>query len=147
MKYRFIEEHREAYKIKSMCEVLKVSRSGYYAWGTRQPSLRHRGNEELLRQIREIHTQSRGLYGSPRIAAELKKQGVQCGKNRVARIMKEHSIGAAVKKRRFRRTTDSRHPYALASNLLIDQSQTEGVWASDIRVSGSIHEPDGSLAR
>ena len=73
MKYRFIEEHGEAHKIKSMCEVLKVSRSGYYAWERRQPSLRQRGNEELLRQIREIHTQSRSLYGSPRIAAELKK--------------------------------------------------------------------------
>jgi putative transposase len=132
MKYRFIEEHREAHKIKSMCGVLKVSRGGYYAWETRQPSLRQRGNEELLRQIWEIHTQSRGLYGSPRIAAELKKQGVRCGKNRVARIMREHSIWAAVKKRRFRRTTDSRHPYALASNLLINRSQTEGVWASDI---------------
>ena len=132
MKYRFIEEHREAHKIKSMCEVSKVSRSGYYAWETREPSLRQRGNEELLRQIREIHTQSRRLYGSPRIVAELKKQGVRCGKNRVARIMREHSIWAAVKKRRFRRTTDSRHNYALASNLLIERSQTEGVWASDI---------------
>ena len=117
MKYRFMEEHRETYKIKSMCEVLKVSRSGYYAWKTRQPSTRQKDNEELLRHIREVHTQSRRLYGSPRIAAELKKQGFGCGKNRVARIMREHSIGAEVKKRRFRRTTDSRHPYALASNL------------------------------
>ena len=74
--------------------------------------------------------QSRSLYGSLRIAAELKKQGFGCGKNRVARIMKEHSIRAAVKKRRFRRTTDSRYDYALASNLLVERSQTEGVWAS-----------------
>ena len=125
-------EHRERFKIKRMCRVLRVSRSGYYAWGSRQPSLRQRDNEELLRQIREVHTQSRRLYGSPRIAAELKKQGVRCGKNRVARIMREHSIEAAVKKRRFRRTTDSRHDYALASNLLVERSQTEGVWASDI---------------
>jgi transposase InsO family protein len=132
MKYRFIEEHREACKIKSMCEVMKVSRSGYYAWERRQPSLRQRGNEELLRQIREIHHQSRSLYGSPRITAELKRQGYRCGKKRVARIMKEHSIRGAVKKRRFRRTTDSRHPYALASNLLIDRRQVEGVWASDM---------------
>ncbi len=132
MKYQFMEEHREVYKVKRMCEVLKVSRSGYYAWETRQPSQRQRSNEELLRQIREIHAQSRRLYGSPRIAAELKRQGFGCGKNRVARIMKAHSIRADVKKRRFRRTTDSRHPYALASNLLIEQRQTEGIWASDI---------------
>jgi putative transposase len=125
-------EHRERYQIKRMSEVLKVSRSGYYAWERREPSLRQRGNEELLRQIREVHTQSRRLYGSPRVVAELRKQGVRCGKNRVARIMREHSIWAAVKKRRFRRTTDSRHDYALASNLLVERSQTEGVWASDM---------------
>ena len=125
-------EHRESYQIKSMGEVLDVSRSGYYAWKTRQPSTRQRANEELLRQIREVHTQSRRLYGSPRITAELKRQGFRCGKNRVARIMREHSLWAVVKRRRFRRTTDSRHPYALASNLLVGRSQTEGVWASDI---------------
>jgi hypothetical protein len=62
MKYQFIEEHREDYKIKSMCEVLKVSRSGYYAWEIRQPSLRQRGQEELLRQIREIHNQKGFWY-------------------------------------------------------------------------------------
>ena len=71
----------------------------------------------------------RELRGSPWRCNE---QGFKCGKNRVARIMKDHSICAEVKKRRFRRTTDSRHDYALAANLLIDQGQTEGVWASDI---------------
>jgi putative transposase len=132
MTYRFMREYRESYKIKRMCRVLRVSRSGYYAWERREPSLCERDNEELLRQIREVHTQSRRLYGSPRITAELKKQGVRCGKNRVARIMREHSIRGEVKRRRFRRTTDSRHPYALASNLLVERSQTEGVWASDM---------------
>jgi transposase InsO family protein len=132
MKYEFMEEHREAFKRKSMCEVLKVSRSGYYAWRTRQPGRRKKANEELLGRIREIHDQSRRLYGSPRITAELNEEGLRCGKNRVARIMKDNSIRADVKKRRFRRTTDSRHNYALAANLLIGHSQTDGVWASDI---------------
>lgn len=132
MKYKFMEEHRDTYRAKSMCEVLKVSRSGYYAWRTRQPSRRKKANEGLLERIREIHTQSRGLYGSPRITAELNEKGFRCGKNRVVRIMKAHSIRADVKKRRFRRTTDSRHDYALAANMLIDRSQTERVWASDI---------------
>jgi putative transposase len=132
MKYEFIDEHRETYKAKSMCEVLKVSRSGYYAWNTRQPSRRKQANEELLERIKKIHCQSRRLYGSPRITAELNEEGVRCGKNRVARIMKKHSIRAEVKKRRFRRTTDSRHNYTLATNLLVDQRQTKGVWASDI---------------
>jgi transposase InsO family protein len=125
-------EQRERYQIKRMCDVLRVSRSGYYGWERREPSLRERGNEELLRRIREIHTQSRRLYGSPRVVGELRKQGVGCGKNRVARIMREHSIRGEVKRRRFRRTTDSRHDYALASNRLVERSQTEGVWASDM---------------
>jgi putative transposase len=132
MKYEFMEEHREIYKVGSMCEVLKVSRSGYYAWSTRRPSRRQKANEELLERIRRVHSQSRRLYGSPRIAAELNDDGVRCGKNRVARIMKNHSIRADVKKRRFRRTTDSRHEYTLAANLLIDHRRTEGVWASDM---------------
>jgi len=112
--------------------VLKVSRSGYYAWRTRQPSLRQRDNEELLDRIRKVHTQSRRLYGSPRITAVLKEQGLGCGKNRVARIMKDNSIRADVKRRRFRRTTDSKHHYALAANLLIGPNQTERIWVSDI---------------
>lgn len=132
MKYEFMEEHREAYKVRSMCEVFKVSRSGYYAWKGRLPSARQRGSAELVQQIRQIHTQSRSLYGSPRITAELKEQGQRCGKNRVARLMKSHSIRAAVKRKRFRRTTDSRHSYPLAANLLIKRKQTEGVWASDM---------------
>lgn len=132
MKYEFMEEHREAYKVRSMCEVLKVSRSGYYAWSTRRPSIRQKDNDELLERIRRVHSQSRRLYGSPRIAAELNDDGVRCGRNRVARIMKDHWIRADVKKRRFRRTTDSRHNYALAANLLIDHRRTEGVWASDM---------------
>jgi len=132
MKYQFMQEHKETYKANSMCEVLKVSRSGYYAWRTRQPSSRQKDNQELLWHIRKVHTQSRRLYGSPRITAAMKEQGFRCGKSRVARIMKENSIRAEVKKRRFKRTTDSKHHYALAANLLIGPGQTEGVWASDI---------------
>jgi len=132
MKYEFMEEHRETYKVKSMCDVLKVSRSGYYAWSTRHPSSRQQANKELLERIRMVHCQSRRLYGSPRITAELNDEGVRCGKNRVARIMKDHSIWADVKKRRFRRTTDSQHDYTLAANLLIQKKQIDGVWASDI---------------
>lgn len=132
MTYGFMRECRESYKIKRMCGVLKVSRSGYYAWERHEPSLRERDNEELLRRILEVHSQSRRLYGSPRVVVELRKQGVRCGRNRVARIMREHLIRGEVKKRRFRRTTDSRHDYALASNLLVERSQTEGVWASDM---------------
>ena len=110
-----------------MCAVLAVSRSGYYAWRARQPSIRQKENEELLERIRAIHAQSRRLYGSPRIRAELNEQGIRCGKNRVARIMKDHALRAEVKRRRFRRTTDSGHTYALAANLLLDQRRGMGI--------------------
>lgn len=132
MKYEFVEEHKEAYQVESMCKVLKVSRSGYYAWKARKPSMRKRENEELLGHIRRVYESSRRLYGSPRITMELNEEGLNCGKNRVARLMKSNAIRADVKKRRFRRTTDSQHKYPLAANLLIHRKQTEGVWASDM---------------
>jgi putative transposase len=127
-----MDEYRKSYKVSTICRVLKVSRSGYYAWRDREPSTRRRDNAELLQRIRQIHVQSRSLYGSPRITAELNEQGLRCGKHRVARLMKNDSIRGQVKKRRFRRTTDSKHSYPLATNLLIAKKQTEGVWASDM---------------
>ena len=132
MTYGFMEEHRGLYGIATMCSVLRASRSGSYAWRSRQPSRRRIDNQELLGHIRQVHTQSRRLYGSPRITVELREKGFQCSKNRVARIMRDHGICGEVKRRRFRRTTDSRHAYALAANLLVGRRQTEGVWASDI---------------
>jgi len=132
MRYAFMQEHRDQFKIEGMCEVMSVSRSGYYAWRKRIPSKRYRANTELIRQIREAHVSSRRLYGSPRITAELHEQGFRCGKNRVARLMKEEGIRAVVKRRRFRRTTDSRHDYALAANLLIDRHQSQSVWVADM---------------
>lgn len=132
MKYEFMDEHRDRFRVKSMCKVLRVSRSGYYAWRSRTPSERQTANEELLEHIQEVHTKSRKLYGSPRITAELNDEGIGCGRNRVARIMKDNGIRALLNKRRFRRTTDSRHEYALAANLLIERKQTEQVWAADM---------------
>ncbi len=132
MKHRFMEEQRGTHTVRRMCALLGVSRSGYYAWRSRQSSIRRQENEDLLERIRTIHAQSRRLYGSPRIRAELIEQGFRCGKNRVARIMRQNHIRADVKRRRFRRTTDAKHSYALAANLLVDQRRTEGVWAADM---------------
>ena len=96
------------------------------------PSRRYKANAELLEHMREAHATSRRLYGSPRITAELNEQGLRCGKNLVSRLMKEGGIWAKVKRRRFRRTTDSRHDYALAANLLIDRHQSQQVWIADM---------------
>ena len=132
MKYRFMEKHRDMFKVKRMSRVFGVSRSGYYAWRTRRPSIRQQDNEELLEHVWDAHNRSRRLYGSPRITAEINEQGILCGKNRVARIMRVNGIQAEVRKRFRKKTTDSRHNYALAANLLIERKQTEGVWAADI---------------
>ena len=131
MKYRFMQEHRDTYRVKSMCRVLRVSRSGYYAWRKRRPSARQQANERLLGHIREAHIRSRSIYGSPRITAEINEQGIRCGKNRVARIMRDNGIRGKVMKR-FRRTTDSRHRYPTAPNLLLEGTHAGQTWVSDI---------------
>ena len=127
----FMEEHRGVFKLKSMSKVLKVSRSGYYAWRKRRPSRREEANKGLLERIGEVYRDSRKTYGSPRITDALNEQGIICGKNRVARIMRDSGIQVKIK-RRFKRTTDSAHGYPVAPNLLIDSNQTERLWVSDI---------------
>jgi transposase InsO family protein len=115
-----------------MCKILKVSQSGYYAWGKRQPSRRQRENELLLGRIKEIWKQSRCTYGSPRITIELNEEGMRCGKNRIARIMKVNGIQAKMK-RKYKVTTDSWHKYPIAQNLLKeDGSSLQKAWVSDI---------------
>lgn len=131
MKYAFMKEHRDRHKLKSMCNVLKVSRSGYYAWKSRPRSNRQRVNMEILERIREVYRKSRKVYGSPRITDELNDHGIRCGKNRVARIMKENGIRAYVRKK-FRKTTESRHSYPSSPNLLINGTNNYRVWVSDI---------------
>lgn len=131
MKYQFIEERRGIFRTKKICKVLEVSRSGYYAWRKRRPNRRWEANVKLLQHIREIYRASRQIYGSPRITAELNEQGIVCGKNRIARLMKENGIRAKVIKR-FRRTTDSRHSYLVTENLLINKIGKSRVWTSDI---------------
>lgn len=117
-----------------MCEVLKVSRSGYYSWLHRSESKRSKTNRRLLSEIRMVHDRSRKRYGSPRVTAQLQAQGVGCGENRVARLMSENGI-CAKQRRKYRVTTDSRHEYPVAPNLLARQftvDRPDAVWVSDI---------------
>jgi hypothetical protein len=101
--------HGTASQLRLMCEVLDVSPSGYYEWRSRSPSLRARDNGALVDVIRQVHTGSRGTYGSPRVHAALRRQGKRCGKNRVARLMRVNGVRSKTK-RRFRvNTTQSKH--------------------------------------
>jgi putative transposase len=100
-----------------MCQVLEVSEKGYANWRKRGKSKRKRDDELLTERIEDAYHQHKGHYGSPRIHAELKAQGIQCGRRRVARLMRENQLNAR-KKRRKVQTTDSNHPFPIAPNLL-----------------------------
>lgn len=134
MRYRFIGEQRSGFEVGKMCRVLKVSRSGYYAWSGRPPSRRWSENERLLAAIRDVHGKSHGTYGSPRVHAELASRGVGCSRNRIARLMRQNGIRATVK-RRFRSTTQSKHGYPIAANLVrrdFTAPAPNRVWAADL---------------
>ena len=134
MKYRFISAHRGTFKVGRMCTLLNVSRSGYYAWLKRPESPRSRENRALETKIRALHAASHGIYGSPKIHLDLIDDGVRCGKNRVARIMRKAGIRSR-RTKKFKATTNSRHNLPVAANLL-DQDFTaetpDSAWVGDI---------------
>jgi putative transposase len=103
--YRFISAERARIPVSVCCEVLGVSRSGYYDWAARRPCERARRDGELTELIRQIHAENRGVYGSPRIHAELRMTyGIRVGKKRVERLMRQAGISALVPKRRGKTT-------------------------------------------
>ena len=134
MKYAFIYEHRSLFPITRMCSVLEVSEHGYYNWRKRGKSQRKRNDEQLASRIEDAYHTNRGVYGSPRIHAELKAQGIQCSKKRIARLMREKGINAG-RKRRKARTTDSNHHMPIAPNLLerdFEACAPNKKWVTDI---------------
>ena len=117
-----------------MCEVLGVSRSGYYAWSKREPSDRSQEDAELTQQIRAFHERSDGTYGAPRIHADLKAQGVRVGRKRVARLMRAACLQGVSRRRQFRTTvrSESSRP---APDLVQRQFVAQGpdrLWVADI---------------
>jgi transposase InsO family protein len=90
--FSFIETERADHSVPLMCRILRVSRSGYYAWRERPPSCRERGNAVLGERIRRIHRDSRGTYGAPRIHAQLRAEGVRVGNKRVAMLMRHEGL-------------------------------------------------------
>lgn len=134
MRFRFVAENRGTFKVGRICDIVGVSRSGFYAWLRRPESPRKAENQQLVTKIRLIHGQSRKSYGAPRIHRELKEQGVPCSKNRVARLMRREGIKAKTP-RKFKATTDSKHNLPVAPNLLdqrFDIIEPNKVWLADI---------------
>ncbi|QMU63111.1 MAG: IS3 family transposase [Flavobacteriaceae bacterium] len=100
-----------------MCKIFKISRNSYYRSKNYVPSDRDGKNRMLLSEIHRICERSKSTYGSPRITEELKAKGFKVSRSRVARLMKKHGI-KAVRKKKFVVTTDSKHQYPVADNVL-----------------------------
>ena len=134
MKYVFIHDQRFNHDIKTLCRVLDVSRSGYYKWRNRRQSDRDKIQEQLLVRIQEIFEDSRQTYGCPRIYDQLRKEGFECNYKVVERLMRDNGIHAR-RKRKFVRTTDSRHALPVAPNVLNREFKVDHpdeVWVTDI---------------
>jgi transposase InsO family protein len=134
MKYQFIDAERAHHSVRRMCRALQVAASGYYAACARPLSANAQRQERLTERIRSIHSASRDTYGAPRIHLDLIAQGEQCCKNTVAKLMRRANIVPKTI-RRFRITTDSRHTWWTAPNLLgrvFSASQPNACWLTDI---------------
>lgn len=134
MKFRFVHEHRETFRVGMMCRVLRVSRSGYYAWCGRQPSARGREDQRLAERIREVHEASHETYGAPRIHAVLRQEGTCVGRKRIARLMQWEGISGCAKQR-FKRTATVRAELPAPPNLVEGDFRSDApdrVWVGDI---------------
>jgi transposase InsO family protein len=132
--FAFIASKEVAFPVETMCRVLEVSRSGYYAWKKRPEPAKRTKDAQLAAEIAGAHKRSRGIYGSPRVHRDLKARGIHVGKKRVERLMRETGLRGR-RKRRFCCTTDSRHTLPVASNVLDRRFETDApnrVWVGDV---------------
>ena len=134
MKYAFVRAHDHEFRIRSMCRVLGVSRSGYYAWRERPLSPRSQANRQLVSEIRRVHDAARGVYGALKTWQQLRAQGIRCGKHRVARLRRLAGI-AATRRRRFQVTTRSRKGQGVTPDLVrrgFTAPAPNRVWVGDV---------------
>jgi putative transposase len=134
MKFAFIDAEKARWPVDTLCDVLNVSRSGYYAWRVRPPAPRTAEDARLVVEIKAAYAVGRGGYGSPRVQRELRKKGRHVGKKRVERLMRCEGIQAR-RRRRFRATTDSNHPDPIAPNILARKFTVEAsnrAWVTDV---------------
>src|SRR3954462_13057912 len=134
MRFKLIDAAKKEFPVQRLCRVLDFSPSGYFAWKNRPASRRQREDLVLLAHVRSAFSLSHETYGSPRMTHELREQGLETGRRRVARLMRENGLRAR-QPRRFRRTTDSQHAFPVAPNRL-DQDFTAAApvekWGVDL---------------
>jgi putative transposase len=131
--------------VNVMCDILDVTRAGYYAHIDRPASLRQLRRAELVQKISQVHAESRGLYGSPRVTAELKDAGTQVCENTVAQLMRQSELRSKIVRKFRPRTTDSNHPGPVAPNRLerlFSAEEPNRKWCCDITY---IPTDDGTL--
>jgi putative transposase len=134
MRFRFVAAERASFPVRRLCRLAGVAASGFYAWLRRGPGRRAGEDAGLAGRIAAIFEASRRTYGSPRVHAELREDGVRIGRGRVARLMREAGLAVA-RRRRVPRTTDSRHDHPVAPNLLgrnFAADRPDTVWLADI---------------
>ena len=134
MRYQYIHEHRQEFSVKRMCQLLGVTRSGYYAWQVEKIGPRELENRVLVEQIRVEYKISRQTYGSPRIWKSLVGQGIVCGRHRVARLMRREGIRPPKPVRRYPVTTQRQAGVIPAPNRLnqdFSATTANSKWVSD----------------
>jgi len=134
VKYEFVKEHQAEFTVKLLCDVLGISRSGYYDWLTHTPSKRDLSNQVIDAKIQEVYDANKKRYGAPRITKALKFAGISCSHTRVARRLKHLNL-AAVAGKKYRVTTDSNHNNPIFDNVLKRDFIARGInekWVGDI---------------
>jgi putative transposase len=135
VKCRWIQEHQGEFAVRDLCRVLRVSTSRFYTWATAPIGKRQTFHDELAREIEQVHRDSRGVYGSPRITSVLQTRGVKVCRNTVAKVMKQRQIRARKRKRFIPRTTNSVHGHPIARNRLqrnFTADRPNAKWVADL---------------
>jgi len=134
-----VAAQKASHSVKTLCRVLGVSRSGFHAWQRRAPSDRALGDAWLVEKIRQVHVSSRGTYGSPRVHAELRFDGIRVGRKRVERLMRQQQLSGLVRRRRGRTTI--RVPGVRVANDLVGRDFSapapNRLWVADISYLGT----------
>jgi putative transposase len=131
-RFRFVSDNRHAYGVKRLCQVLEVSRSGFYAWTSRPPSVRATRDVQLRDLIVEVHQRSRRTYGAPRIHAELRRLGQRCSRKRIARLMAADGLVGVHARRRWRRGRPDVAPAPDLVNRRFNPPGPDRIWAADV---------------
>jgi putative transposase len=134
VRFQFVEAHHEEYDVQIMCDVLDVSRSGYYAWRTRPASPREVADAEFTKEIERVFYDSWQTYGYESIWRVLQEEGIPCGKHRVRRLMRQ--AGLVVKQtKRYKHTTKANPDHMPAANILqgdFEAARPDAKWCADI---------------